>query len=199
MRVIKSCVMGRASRALAVALVSGGLLFGLNACEGIKSSLGLTKSAPDEFAVVPNLPLIVPPDFHLRPPGTGGPGQLETPVRQKAAADVFGKEPGASGGASEDQGFAQGEASILRAAGATNIEPNIRDTIDREFSIYAKSDQGFLTDLMFWREEAQPGEPLDPSAEAKRLKENSALGKPVTEGDTPIIKKREKGVLEGIF
>jgi hypothetical protein len=199
MLVMKSPFTGRTARSLAVAFLSGGLLLGLNACEGIKSSLGLTKSAPDEFAVVPNLPLVVPPDFHLRPPGSGGPGQQERPVREKAAASVFGNEPGAAGEASQDSGYAQGEAAILRAAGATNIEPNIRDTIDREFSIYAKSEQGFLTDLMFWRSEEQPGEPLDPSAESKRLKENAALGKPVTEGETPIIKKREKGVLEGIF
>lgn len=196
MQVMKLRFCGRAPRALAAVFLGGGLLLGLNACENIKSSLGLTKSAPDEFAVVPNLPLVVPPDFHLRPPGTGGPGLQETPVRQKAAASVFGTEPGAAG---EDAGFAQGEAAILRAAGATSIDPNIRDTIDREFSIYAKSEQGFLTDLMFWRDEQQPGEPLDPSAEARRLKENAALGKPVTEGETPIIQKREKGVLEGIF
>ncbi len=186
----------RAVRVFSAALVSGGLLLGLNACDSIKSSLGMTKSAPDEFAVVPNLPLVVPPDFHLRPPGSGGPGQLEKPVRERAAASVFGTEPGA---AEQDVGFAQGEAAILRAAGATSLDPNIRDTIDREFSIYAKSEQGFLTDLMFWRDEEQPGEPLDASAEAKRLTENAALGKPVTEGETPIIKKREKGVLEGIF
>lgn len=193
---MNSPVSTRVHRALAAALVSGGLLIGLSACDGIKSSLGLTKSAPDEFAVVPNLPLVVPPDFHLRPPGSGGPGQLEKPVREKAAASVFGTEPG---DARQESGFAQGEAAILRAAGATSLDPNIRDTIDREFSIYAKSEQGFLTDLMFWRDAEQPGEPLDASAEAKRLKENAALGKPVSEGETPIIQKREKGLLEGIF
>ncbi len=185
-------------RTVVMALLLG-LALGLNACENIKNSLGLGKSAPDEFAVVPNLPLVVPPDFNLRPPGTGGPGQLETPVRDKAAASVFGAEPGAAGAASQDVGFAQGEAAILRSAGATSIEPNIRDIIDREFSIYASTEQGFLTDLMFWRDPEQPGEPLDPAAEAKRIKENAALGKPVTEGETPIIQRREKAILEGIF
>jgi len=40
---------------------------------------------------------------------------------------------------------------------------------------------------------------VDPVAESKRLQENQALGKPVTEGETPIITVRRKGVLEGIF
>ncbi|MSO69214.1 MAG: DUF3035 domain-containing protein [Alphaproteobacteria bacterium] len=197
MQSVKLPFGGRAFRALAVMLVGGGFLLAMNACEGIKGSLGLSKSSPDEFAVVPSLPLSVPPDFQLRPPGTGGPGLQERPVREKAAESVFGAEAGQ--GAEPDVGFAQGEAALLRSAGATTIEPNIRDVIDREFSIYAKNDQGFLTNLMFWRAEPEPGEPLDPNAEAKRLKENAALGKPVTEGETPVIKRREKGMLEGIF
>jgi hypothetical protein len=40
---------------------------------------------------------------------------------------------------------------------------------------------------------------VDPQAEAQRLRENQALGKPVTDGDTPIIRRRKKGALEGIF
>ncbi|MGD9537541.1 MAG: DUF3035 domain-containing protein [Alphaproteobacteria bacterium] len=189
---------GRAPRVAATLLVAGGLMLGLNACEGIKQSLGLSKSAPDEFAVAPNLPLTVPPDFELRPPGTATAGSQEIPVRQKAATDVFGSGSGASDGASE-AGFGQGEAAILRAAGAESVTPDIRDTIDREFSIYAKTDQSFLEDLIFWREAPEPGEPLDAEAEAKRLRENAALGKPVTEGETPVIERREKGMLEGIF
>jgi hypothetical protein len=196
----------RTPRLLVAVVAAGGLLLGLTACEGIKQSLGLTKSAPDEFAVAPNLPLTVPPDFQLRPPGSATTGSQEVPVREKAAADVFGNDlvgstdAGASdAGVSEEAGFGQGESAILRAAGAENVEPDIRDTVDREFSIYAKTDQSFLEDLIFWREAEQPGEPLDAEAEAKRLRENAALGKPVTEGETPVIERREKGFLEDVF
>lgn len=186
------------ARRLVLPLAALAVVASLSACEGVKKSLGLAKQPPDEFAVLPNLPLVVPPDFQLRPPGTGGPGQQETPVREKAAAAVFGREGGADTEISS-VGFGQGELAILRSAGADQNDPNIRQTIDREFSIYAKEDESFVSDLLFWQEREPPGEPLDASAESQRLKENAALGKPVTEGETPTIKKREKGFLEGLF
>lgn len=185
-------------RGAALIVIGATLGLGLGACENIKQSLGLTKQPPDEFAVLPNLPLIVPPDFQLRPPGTGGRSEVRASVRDKAAAEVFGTEPAASSTESE-AGFGQGEAALLRQAGAANNQPDIRNTIDREFSIYAREDEGFLEDLLFWREDVPPGEPLDASAESKRLKENAALGKSANDGETPMIKRREKGLLEGIF
>ncbi len=39
----------------------------------VQQALGLGKRAPDEFAVVKRAPLIVPPEFDLRPPDPGAP------------------------------------------------------------------------------------------------------------------------------
>jgi hypothetical protein len=39
----------------------------------VQDALGMSKRAPDEFAVVKRAPLIVPPDFELRPPDPGAP------------------------------------------------------------------------------------------------------------------------------
>ena len=46
------------------------LAVGLSACGG-SDSLGYGKNAPDEFNVVKRPPLIMPPDYNLRPPGSG--------------------------------------------------------------------------------------------------------------------------------
>jgi hypothetical protein len=40
---------------------------------------------------------------------------------------------------------------------------------------------------------------VDPQAEQQRIEENQALGKPVTEGETPTIERKKRGLLEGIF
>ncbi len=52
---------------------------------------------------------------------------------------------------------------------------------------------------MFWREPQATGDIVDAIEEAKRLRENAALGKPVTDGETPTIERRRKGLLEGLF
>jgi hypothetical protein len=175
-------------------LFAGLVLIGsLSACEGVKRSLGLERSPPDEFAVVPHRPLTVPPDFALTPPTPGESGPREASARDKAAAAVFGSVTSAGGARG------QGEEALLKAAGAEKSDHAIRRTIDREFSTFAREDEGFFESLLFWRTPGQPGEPVDASAEAKRLQENAALGKPSNDGETPVIKKHEKALLEGIF
>ncbi|MDD9993112.1 MAG: DUF3035 domain-containing protein, partial [Rhodospirillales bacterium] len=84
-------------------------------------------------------------------------------------------------------------------AGAADVDPNIRRIVDREFSGYASEDESFIESLMFWREEQPRGEVVDAEAEAERLRENIEAGTPVTEGETPTIKRREKALLEDLF
>ena len=63
-----------------------------------------------------------------------------------------------------------------------------------------EADSRTLADtLVFWREPEPYGEVVDPAAEQKRIQENQSLGQPVTEGETPTIVRKKKGVLEGIF
>jgi hypothetical protein len=60
-------------------------------------------------------------------------------------------------------------------------------------------DRSFLDSLIFWRKPEPPGDVVDASAEAARLKNNAEQGLPVTAGDTPVIKRRKKALLEGLF
>jgi hypothetical protein len=56
-----------------------------------------------------------------------------------------------------------------------------------------------MTRLMFWQEEVPPGTIIDASKESRRLRENASLNDPAVKGATPVIERREKGFLEGIF
>ncbi len=78
-------------------------------------------------------------------------------------------------------------------------DPDIRRIVDRETALYNEDNEGFLDTLIFWREAEPPGEVVDADEEAKRLRENAALGKPVMEGKTPTIERREKALFEGLF
>jgi hypothetical protein len=61
-------------RGLGIGLMVAGLLqLGGCARGTVQDALGMSKRAPDEFAVVRRAPLIVPPDYDLRPPDPGAP------------------------------------------------------------------------------------------------------------------------------
>jgi hypothetical protein len=179
-----------------------GVLAVLGACEGVKKQLGYTKQAPDEFRVVSRAPLTLPPDYALRPPEPGATRPQEGTATDQARRAVFRvDEP--KGPTLEEQaavaGLSRGEVSLLKLAGAEQADPKIRTTVDRETLQINEENQDLLETLVFWREPQLPGEVVDAEAEARRLRENAALGKSVSTGETPTIERRKKGFLEGIF
>ena len=195
----RSICCPRIGRGLALGLGALALAATLSACEGgIGDALGLGKNAPDEFAVVRSAPLTLPPDFTLRPPRPGEARPNEESVREQAKVALF-NEAGALAIDDSTAAATHGEAAFIERAGAADVDPNIRHIVDREFSGYASEDESFIDSLLFWQEEQLPGEVVDAAAEAERLRENAEAGKPVTAGETPTIKRREKAPLEGIF
>ena len=93
----------------------------------------------------------------------------------------------------------RGEAALLDKAGAQNADPSIREIVSRESSVLAARDDQFLTALMFWRNEERPGTILDARNESRRLRENAALGEPPVKGTTPVIERKQKDLLKGLF
>jgi hypothetical protein len=182
---------GMAALGLLVAL-------GLSACEGgsLRRSLGLDLRGPDEFRVVSRAPLDLPPDFGLRPPQPGAGRPNEPTVREQAKQTVFGANAPA---VKMIAGRTAGESALLRQAGAVELDTSIRDTVNRESAQLAAADRSLTDRLIFWRDPPPPGTVVDPVAEQQRLRENAALGKPATEGETPIIQRKRRGILEGIF
>jgi len=161
--------------------------------------MGYEKSAPDEFQVVSRAPLAMPPDFNLRPPAPGATRPQEGSTRDQARSAMLGTTR--QGTAISSVGRDDGDVRLLRRAGADQIQPGIRALIDKESQALADADRTLTDKVVFWRKAELPGagEQLDATREAQRLRENQALGKAVTEGDTPRIERRRKGMLEGIF
>jgi Protein of unknown function (DUF3035) len=181
------------------------LLGGLSGCTDVKEVLGYTKQSPDEFQVYARAPLSLPPDYNLRPPAPGAPRPQEGTARDQAASAVFGDYTfGASIAPDTMTGApampaSSGETALLQSAGATGIDPKIRDTINQETVALEEQNSNFVDSLIFWQKPNQFGTVVDPQAEQQRIEENQALGKPVTEGDTPTIERKKRGLLEGIF
>lgn len=182
-----------------------GLLLAVSGCGGqVRQALGMTKQSPDEFQVVTHAPLTLPPDYNLRPPEPGAPRPQEGTAAEQAQTALYTNSDGSSlstgaYGAPAETAQSGGEVALLQSAGAAGIDPGIRAQIDAETAAQIERDQTLIERLVFWRTPEPYGTVVDPAAEAKRLQENQALGKPVTEGQTPIITTRRKGLLEGIF
>lgn len=162
----------------------------LSACGGFNSPSG----GPDEFAVVTRAPLSLPPDFGLRPPRPGAERPNETSPRDDAQAKLLRNLGNRSRNAAQtpqnaDGKFTNGEAALLKRAEALDVDPEIRYQVERESGRVTEEDS-LVDKLVFWRDKTVPKTVVDPKGESKRLRDNSALGKPATEGTTPVVETK---------
>ena len=170
----------------------------LAACgQDTSRSFGFTRDAPDEFATARRVPLSLPPDYALRPPTPGAPRPQETSARDGAEATLLGVTSAATGAGAQSRG----EEALLSQAGPAPTTPSeaLRRRVDEESRRLDMPPRTLADRLIFWQPAPAPGTPVDPTAEARRLRENAALGRDVTSGNTPIIERRRKGLLEGLF
>ena len=93
----------------------------------------------------------------------------------------------------------KGETALLAKAGATNPDPSVRQTLNRESSILVTEDDSFTDRLIFWQKKQPPGTVVDAAAEQKRLRENAGLGDAPTKGRTLKVIRKPKGWLEGVL
>ena len=135
----------------------------------------------------------MPPDFALRPPRPGAPRPMEQSERQQAE-EALVPQIALGGGTG---GESPGQEALVTAAGPP-ASGRIREQIDADARMQ-QANKGFLDELMFWRPSPPHGIMVDPQKEAKRLREDAALGESPQVGDTPIIQPARKGWLAGIF
>lgn len=152
------------------------------------------RHSPDEFTVVKRAPLTLPPEYALRPPSPDNlPPASETSknARTVLMGDRQAVEPG-----NADEAF-------LQKAGAENADAAIRGQINRDNGYIALQNRSVTDRLIFWEEpkvapENIPASVVDPKPESQRVKKNLDEGKPVNEGDVPVIEKK-KSTMDKFF
>lgn len=191
----------------------------LSACASgtVKETLGLSRNSPDEFRVLPRPALSVPPQFGLRPPAL--PGEVvangEIPASKQAEALVMGTPIATQGetfklndgGTSTAQpaatspaipGKTSAEMQFLQNAGAAQADPSVRTALMQEaIAVQPQEEESSWWSIM---PASQPKEPIvQPGKEAERIEQNKAQNKPITEGETPEAKPKDRGVLGKIL
>lgn len=154
----------------------------LTGCASAGNALGLSRDAPNEFNILTNAPLIVPPEYNLRPPAPGE-SNLDNNYSQRSAREALMGEI-------DPTEPTQAEIVFLTRAGVGRADPEIRLRIDGQNSVERKSDS--LTNrILFWRDGQQfDGDgnpvPLDSEAERRRLESIER----VTGGGEVVVTRR---------
>jgi hypothetical protein len=150
-------------------------------CAAVGRAVGAGKVSPDEFRVVSQAPLTLPPDYSLRPPRPGEPRPQELQPTDEARQSLFGQDVGASA--------SQGERQLVSDAHADATDPNIRDTIDFESQGIVHRNQNFVDRLLsFGSSHASTSAPLNAEAEQQRLAEEDSIRR-ATGGGQVIIQR----------
>ena len=175
-----------------------GLALTTSACSNLRETFGLDQKAPDEFTVVRKAPLTLPPDFNLRPPRPGAPRPQELDPRQQAQSALSGGGPSSAANARPGSPpLSAGEQALLRQAGTTRANANIREVLTADEAIFAE-DETFVERIMFWRKKAEPDR-LNPTQEQRRLQQQTAATNTSAEPDLPVIRRKSRSILSGVF
>lgn len=161
----------------------------LVACDSLRQDLGLGRTPPDEFAVVDQAPLAMPPNFDLRPPRAGEPRPQDNGASDQARTALFGEKSGKDGEASP------AVQKLLAATGADHADPSIRSVIDRETAERVEADQRLIDTLLWWKDTPQPGTTVDAAAEAARIRHAHDQGEGLTQTPVPVIERGKSGWL----
>ena len=164
-------------------LVTACSAMSLSACTQTTKALGITKNSPNEFNILTKAPLVIPPEYNLRPPQIGTSSTennySQESARQALIGDIDETEP------------TRGEVVLMSKAGVGRANQEIRLEIDGVNSVERKS-KSFSDQVLFWRDGkvvTPQGSPMDPETEAQRMESMQAA----TGGGEVTITRRPSG------
>ncbi len=128
-------------------------------CSKVRESAGVNRKNIDEFGVIQNPPLIIPPDFNLLPPDQLEEKNLDNAESDLAKEILFGLEDEKENNKTELSTM----ENILTKSNVDKNNNNIRDEIDEQFASEKKSAS------RSWDDEI---EILDSVAESERIRNN---------------------------
>jgi hypothetical protein len=146
-------------------------------CDTIREAAGVTKQPPDEFAIATKAPLIIPPDYNLKPPKPGAAPLNQVSPTQAAQAALYGADTQQIA-ASIQGNYSEAEKLLLAQSGAATADDSIRRVIAAD-NAKAEDTGSFTDSLLFGSSAASSGDaPLNADAEEARIQAAKNGGKP---------------------
>ncbi|GBD57443.1 DUF3035 domain-containing protein [Gluconobacter wancherniae] len=168
------------------ALASVGLM--LSGCSGndVARAFGMERAMPDEYTVTTRAPLSMPPSEQLGLPGASDAHRPDESPRMQALETL---SPDTALHPVEGTA-SSGQSALVEQADTASKAPNNAEL--------GSEGAGFVDNLMFWNG-GRAGSVVDGTAENRRIRENSALGRNTASGATPTAKGKSSGGFLGIF
>ncbi len=141
---------------LRLAILAAGAV-SLMGCQAFRDASGLGKEQPDEFAVVTKAPLIMPPDYNLRPPRDGAPPVNQVAPTDSAQAALFDSTDPAAAAKAMPGDYSQAEKLLLAQANAANPDPSIRQEVASDGRAMEPANDTFAEQVLFWQGPATTG------------------------------------------
>ncbi len=157
----------------------------LAGCDSFNRAIGKTRVIPDEFQVVSNAPLAIPPDYALRPPRIGNGADQVSPTEQARESVFRATDQQQASLPQPTAALSPGQADLLRATGANNVSPDIRQVVDTDPKEGVPFERSLVDKLVFWEGPKTPParDVINPSEEASRLRLSQTAAK--TPGPAP--------------
>ena len=112
---------------ISIVIVSNLILI---SCNTVRESAGVNRKDIDEYAVIENPPLVIPPDFNLMPPDQIEAKNIDDTEKELAKEILFGLE--------DEEIQSTGNTSlineIIKETEANSVSNDIRSTIDQNFA-----------------------------------------------------------------
>ena len=145
----------------------------------MKKEMGFGKKSPDEYQVIANKPLSIPPNYDLIPPSE----EAQNEVTSKEDKDVNKKK------------LTESDKSILVLSDADKADPQIRKILDEEQSVL-KVEKSLLDKILAGEalintEAKEVEEIIDPVAEKARITKKTQEDSIKNKNEVPVITREE--------
>jgi len=155
----------------------------LSSCASVRESAGVTRQSIDEFQVVENPPLIIPPDFNLLPPEQLEKKNIDDVDKELAQVILFGLDENKENNEKEELSTM---SQILESTEANKVDSNIRNEVDKLFANEMNTDGIYNID---WESEI---EILDAIKESERIRNQIFEGQSITGDQVPTTTQKTK-------
>ena len=145
----------------------------------MKKEMGFGKKSPDEYQVIANKPLSLPPNYDLIPPSE----EAQNEVTLNEDKDVNEKK------------LTESDKSILVLSDADKADPQIRKILDEEQSVL-KVEKSLLDKLLsgealIYTEVEEVEEIIDPDSERDRIAKKAQEDSIKNKNEVPVITREE--------